>query len=122
MSTTSKKFFEFIWDAFEELVSPSWLTRFCKRYDLSLKICSNVSSRELTNNVFSESVEFLNYVKFLNFPPHKIIVIDKTSLRANPRKVFHLAPTGKNKLRHIVPKPGTVDIIYIYLKGDGYHS
>ena len=122
LNITSKKFSEFIWMAFREIVSSSWLTRFCKRHFLSFKIASNVHSLELTEKVILESIQFLNFVKSLKIPADKRIIIDKTLLQSNPQKVYHIAPTGKNRPRRIGPKPGTVDVVYTYLKGNGTHS
>lgn len=113
-STTTLKFREFVYDFFGELISPSFISKFLNRHQLSMKLVGNASAKEIESReeVIQEGVDFLNslalFISRYNITSEQIKVFDKTYLATSPwhKYVKQICMKGSVKSRKLTPDQG----------------
>lgn len=104
-SSTTTSFNVFTMTFFRRTVSPSYFTRFMKRYHLSLKQVGNASPNEQLQSTINEGIQFLrvfaDMVSLYGIRLDQIKSLDKTYLMTSPwhKQVKHIGPSGSNKSR-----------------------
>jgi hypothetical protein len=122
-SSTSTNLKEFVLNAFGKTVSAKWMTSFMKRYGFSLKLPSNATEEELSQESMQAAVDYLaNVREFITLHDiENVVVVDKTSLMTSPFHKYrrHIAFRGRGKPRRITPPRGYAHIVYTGLKING---
>jgi len=96
-STATSTFRKWIGKYFLKSVSPTWITRFCKRHHFSVKKAARDEHRDLELSSAFKAIDFLKTIRQEHLSPGKIIVIDKTALKGIPARggVKHISPIGR---------------------------
>jgi len=127
MSTTTEKFRYLVFNYFGRVVSPSFITKFMKKWNLSLKLVGNAHHDEAVNreNVIQESTEWLDSLELFmckyNVPFDRLFAIDKTYLFTAPwhKYVRHIGPSGSVKSRKLTCDRGAGHEIWTTLRSNG---
>jgi len=75
-------------------LSPSYLTGFCKRHHLSLKIPSKANMSEFASDAIQKGAEFINHIRRRRKQPGQLVFLDKTKFYSDVRYVKQASPQG----------------------------
>ncbi len=122
MSSTTDKLRFFVYHYFGREISSSFITKFMRRWNLSLKLPGNAKPEESMNREKSveESSEWLEslerFMLFYNIPIDRLLAIDKTYLYTSPyhKHVRHIAPSGSIKPRKLTCSRGASMFSFIF--------